>query len=200
MQAFREKTPQHRKNRKVCKNYSSYKKTLRVDFNQRCAYCNDIDTNRIRSYVIDHFVPRTPDGWICTIPENKYVNLMYACPSCNGAKSNKWPTKNQALSNDGKQGFIKPTLKNFEKLFRRDTDGSIAVHKGNVLGKYIHKELAFDLAIHALNWKFEKFLAQEKILIKLDNNGNDPGIQADLATVRLARLEIVDIINAQYNG
>lgn len=159
---FRKDIPKHRANRRVCKNYSSYKKTLRADFGKRCGYCNSLDINRIRSYVIDHFVPQTPDGWTHTIPPNEYTNLIYACSFCNGAKSNKWPTRIANKPNNGIVGFVKPTLKSYSKLFRRSIDGSIIVFKNNTIGAYIYKELDFNLDIRALNWKFEKILEQEE--------------------------------------
>ena len=77
MHHFRQDTPKHRANRRVCKHYNSYKKTLRADFKKRCGYCTDLDTNRIRNYVIDHFIPQKPNGWTHTIQPNQYSNLIY---------------------------------------------------------------------------------------------------------------------------
>jgi len=200
MHPFRQDTPKHRKDRKVCKHYKSYKKTLRSDFNKRCGYCDDIDTNRIRNYVIDHFVPQKPDGWNHTIQPNKYSNLIYACSYCNGAKSNKWPTRNATQSNDGIIGFIKPTQKSYSKVFRRAADGSIIVHNNHPIGIYIHKELNFELSIHSLNWSFEKILEQEKLLEKLNRKITDNILKQQLAEIKLLRLEIVDSINEIYNA
>ena len=125
MYSFRQVTPTHTVNRRVCKHYKSYKKTLRSDFNERCGYCNDFYPDHKRYYVIDHFVPQKPDGWSHTIPPNKYDNLIYACSFCNGAKSNKWPTMDEKIPNDGTHGFIKPTLKSYAKetLYLSKTSG-----------------------------------------------------------------------------
>lgn len=180
--------------------YKSYKKTLRADFEKRCGYCNDLDTNRIRNYVIDHFVPQKPNGWINTILPNKYSNLVYSCSFCNGAKSNKWPTMLANQPNDGVQGFIKPTQKSYANIFRRDTSGGIVVHKNHPIGLYIHKELEFDLPIHTLNWKFERILKQEKILETLNKKISDAVLKQELDDIKLLRLEIVDSINELYNA
>lgn len=198
MLSFRNETPKHRSNRRVCAHYKSYKKTLRSDFNMRCGYCNDLDTNRIRNFVIDHFVPQNPDGWTHTIPSNTYKNLIYACPFCNGAKSNKWPTNNEKLHNNGIQGFVKPTLKLYSNMFRRDNYGRIIVHKAHPIGIYIYDELSFDFPIHSLNWRFEKILEQEKIIEALKVQDSVLGIQ--LNDLKILRLEIVDSIYKMYNA
>ncbi|MCW3105131.1 MAG: endonuclease [Bacteroidetes bacterium] len=199
MTAFRETTPKHRVGRKTCKKYTTYKKTLREDFLKRCGYCDDVDELRIRSYVIDHFLPRKPDGWTHTIPDNKYENLIYACPFCNSAKKNKWPTRNYKKSHDGIQGFVNPTLIKYGKLFRRNADGSIAVFNGNPLAKYIHENLALNQPIHALNWKFEKILKQEKILKTLHNSTTDPIIQASIRELRAQQGDLAAEIRGIYN-
>ena len=199
MYPFRKNIPTHRKNRKICKHYKSYKQTLKIDFNKRCGYCNDLDTNRIRNFVIDHFVPQTPYGWSHSILPNEYLNLIYACPFCNGAKSNKWPTKDETKPNDGSIGFIKPTTKHYSKVFRRGKDGSILVYKNHLVGEYMHKELGLGLDIHSLNWKFEKIFEQEKKLESLVKKTINPALKVELTRIRLLRLEIVDEIYRLYN-
>jgi hypothetical protein len=199
MIVFREATPKHRAGRKACKKYSSYKKTLRIDFLKRCGYCDDLDELRIRDYVIDHFLPRNPEGWTHKVPDNKYKNLIYSCPFCNQAKKNKWPTGNWKKPNDGVRGFVKPTLIQYGKLFRRNTDGSISVFKGNPLGKYIYDNLAFSQPIHALNWKFEKILRQENQLKTLHNVTKDPGLLADIKELQAQQGVLAAEIREIYN-
>lgn len=199
MPPFRIKTPKHRPNRRACKHYKSYKSTLRIDFEKRCGYCNDLDINRIRSFVIDHFVPQNPDGWTHQIPPNKYSNLVYACPFCNGAKSNKWPTKSANKSNDGILGFVNPTLKKYGNMFQRLADGSIQAKNGDSVARYMYNELEFGLEIHSLNWKFETILAQEEQLKILIKNTSDPALKKALQALRISRLEVVDMINNLYN-
>jgi len=200
MHHFRQDTPKHRANRRVCKHYNSYKKTLRADFKKRCGYCTDLDTNRIRNYVIDHFIPQKPNGWTHTIQPNQYSNLIYSCPFCNGAKSNKWPTGVANLANDGVSGFIKPTKKMYANAFRRGDDGSIIVHNNHPIGIYIHKELEFDLPIHKLNWKFEKILEQEISLKTVFKKTTDAALKQEINDIKLLRLELVDTIHELYNA
>ena len=200
MYPFRDKRPIHRRNRKVCKHYKSYKITLRIDFNHSCGYCNDLDINRIRSYVIDHFVPQTPDGWMHRIKPNKYLNLVYSCSFCNGAKTNKWPTKKASVPNNGIEGFIMPTRYEYGRIFYRDTDGSIKYNSANQLAKYIHKELNLWHPIHSLNWKFIRILSQEKTLDKIYKQTRNVTIKQEINDLKILRMEIVDTINEIYNA
>lgn len=196
---FRSHTPKHRASRKECKNYKSYLKTLKVDFYQRCGYCNDHNSHVVRSYVIDHFVPRKPKDFVHSIPDNFYYNLIYSCSFCNRAKSNTWPTRNPKKHNDGTQGFVMPTKKMYAKLFSRGVDGGIIPKKNNALAKWIFDNLDFELPIHSLNWKFEKFKAQEEVLNTLYRQHHDAGIKAEIEKIRDLRLIVVDKIDSIYN-
>ena len=153
---FRNSTPIRRPNRIVCKHYSSYLVTLRADFNQRCGYCDDLDRLRIRSFTIDHFVPQNPDSFTHSISPNYYYNLVYACRYCNGAKTNKWPTKDGTIHNDGKIGFIDPVNDTYTKLFKRSKLGKIIPSKKSELAEYIIEELNLWLPIHERMWKLER--------------------------------------------
>ncbi len=70
--------------------YRSYKPYLRLDFEQRCAYCEfkEIMVGTSRNFVVEHFQPR------CVAPdlECEYSNLYYACNVCNSFKSDHWPS------------------------------------------------------------------------------------------------------------
>lgn len=168
-------TPKHQIDRKECENYSSYLKTLKRDFNKRCGYCNDLDSHKIRSFTIDHFVPQNPKDFTHNIKPNNYFNLIYSCNYCNSAKSNKFPTKNPNIHNDGKIGFIKPTEDLYNNLFWRDGSGSIYPSEGNMLASHIVNELNLRNPIHSLMWRFERILAlEEAVRVKLEtNNDND---------------------------
>jgi 5-methylcytosine-specific restriction endonuclease McrA len=200
MHPFRQDTPKHTANRRVCKHYKSYKITLRADFNKRCGYCNDYYHDHKKYFVIDHFVPQNPDGWTHTIRPNKYNNLIYACSYCNGAKSNKWPTMNPKKSNDGVRGFIKPTKKLYSKLFRRNTAGSIVVHNNHLIGKYLYNELKFDLEIHALNWKFEILFRQEQQVQEILKKTKDAAVRQEIEQIRNLRLGVMDSRNIFFNA
>jgi hypothetical protein len=197
---FRILTPQHTKGRKSCKKYQSYKASLRKDFNQRCGYCDDHNYNRLRSYVIDHFVPRNPKDFVHKIPDNYYYNLIYSCSFCNSAKSNIWPTKVARKHNDGVKGFVMPTTVRYGKLFYRDGHGSIMPKANNQIAKYIYDTLNFSFPIHSLNWKFERLSQQEKILQQLASiNMHDLQLQKDIDDIRNLRLTVLDDLFRHYN-
>lgn len=162
MNPFRYKIPQHRNNRKECEHYSSYKDTLEADFNNRCGYCNDLNTYRINNFAIDHFVPQNPNGFAHNIKPNYYYNLVYSCHYCNNSKSNKWPTQDANIHNDGISGFVLPTSKKYGELLYRDKDGTILPMNNTPLASYIIKELNLKHPIHSLLWRFEKVLELEK--------------------------------------
>ncbi len=157
MYPFREKTPKRRDNPAKREKYSSHKNDLREDFNRRCGYCDDTDFRRIRSFAIDHFVPKTPKDFTHDVKPNFYYNLVYACFFCNGAKSNKWITKDASIHNDGKQGFIEPTSEDYTNLLKRDKDGSIICNGVNAdLSQYIIEELKLWYPVHRITWRIEK--------------------------------------------
>lgn len=199
MYLFREVTPTRRANRKECKHYNSYRNTLREDFNKRCGYCNSNDKFRIRTYTIDHFVPQNPKDFKHDIKPNDYYNLVYSCSYCNTYKSNKWPTKDACISNDGRIGFVDPTKDEYSNLFIRSKDGEIepANHQ-NDLAHYIKKELFLWLPVHKNMWRFEKLKAlNQKIRTKLklitDNNLRDQ-LEKDHYYILLILDEIQDNI------
>lgn len=157
MGVFREEPyPLHRGDRAECEKYSSYLKTLIVDFNKRCGYCNDLNSYRIRSFAIDHFVPRNPSDFTHPILPNYYYNLVYSCSYCNGAKSNKFPTRNHKIHNENNVGFVFPTDDKYNDLFYRDEKGTIMSKDDDPLAEYIIKELDLKNPIHSLMWRLEK--------------------------------------------
>jgi len=168
MPVFRELTPNRRPDRKECKHYRSYRKTLREDFNNRCGYCDDSDRLRIRSFTIDHFVPQNPKDFTHNIPANDYYNLVYTCNYCNASKKNKWPTKNAEEHNNGREGFIDPTEESYTELFKRSDAGKI-IPDNDDLANYILAELKLWLPIHEKMWKWERLITlEEKIKAKLE--------------------------------
>jgi len=176
---FREEPiPKHQEDRNVCEKYSSYLGTLKSDFNKRCGYCNDIHSYRIRSFAIDHFVPRNPIDFTHTIQPNYYYNLVYSCNYCNSAKSNKFPTRNHEQHNDGNIGFVMPTDIAYDDLFYRDTDGTILSNNNNPLANYIIKELNLDNPIHSLMWRLEKLVRLTDIVAQKVKATNDPELIA----------------------
>lgn len=69
--------------------YQRYREYLRFDFWYSCAYCSisEVEAQGI-GFEIDHFEPQS----VCQGDVHGYANLMWACSTCNGNKSNIWPS------------------------------------------------------------------------------------------------------------
>jgi hypothetical protein len=74
--------------------YRDAKPDLMQDFDGRCAYSMQHASRAggARCMEVDHFDPRLKRNKI-----QQYANLMLASRHCNGAKSDTWPTSEQAL-------------------------------------------------------------------------------------------------------
>ncbi|OIR24484.1 HNH endonuclease [Bathymodiolus thermophilus thioautotrophic gill symbiont] len=140
--------------------YSSFRPYLASDFNQRCGYCDDPDTyyEQQVGFHIDHFKPKSK------FPNLKisYLNLVYSCPYCNRAKSNKWQKVN---------GFIDPCSKDYEKHLKRDNKGKIKAK--TLRGKYIVNNLGLYSKRHELIWNLAKLKEQKQQLRKIQTNNAD---------------------------
>lgn len=152
---FRHSKPERRSTVPIKSHYRSYKMEIREDFNNRCGYCDDLDRYPTWYFSIDHFVPRNPNGWTHSIPDNAYTNLVYACHFCNSSKSNKWPTSNASICHMDWKGFVDPTSNEYTALFYRWTKGEILANS-IAPAIYIHNELKLWLPIHSILWRLEK--------------------------------------------
>ncbi len=165
MPQFRISTPT-RTYSKTLKHYRSYKRYLIVDFSNRCGYCDGSDTwhGGYRSYHIDHFAPKDKFGHL----ENIYINLIYACPSCNSSKSNKWPSDDAEKNVVGEEGFLNPCNDDFNEHFSRDNDGNIIGI--SPIAKDMYKNLNLGLERHSIIWKLtslEKLITEyEEEIVK----------------------------------
>lgn len=137
---------------KVFTVYKTYKKYLRTDFNKRCGYCDILDKTigGTKSFHIDHFAPQVPFDHL----ECSYSNLIYSCPSCNSAKSNKWAMPTESPSHDGIKGYIDPCTTDYDEHLGRNLKGVI-VSKSE-LGEFVRKNLKLYLLKHSIYWKFER--------------------------------------------
>ena len=144
------------KTNKTNKNY------LRIDFNERCAYCDDWDNlnGGARYYHVDHFAPKNKFPLL----KYDYGNLLYACPFCNGSKSDKWPSDDAKKNIVGNEGFIDPCSDEYYKHLHRNEDGSIGYDTD--LGKYMFEELNLGLKRHKILYEMSKLHIE---LSKLDN-------------------------------
>ncbi|SHN92932.1 HNH endonuclease [bacterium endosymbiont of Bathymodiolus sp. 5 South] len=119
--------------------YRSFRGYLKGDFNNRCGYCDDPDLHcgQEISYHIDHFKPKSKFPKL----ETNYDNLVYSCPYCNRAKSDKWKEKN---------GFIDPCSREYDENLQRNDKGEI--QSTTERGKYIVQNLQLYLRRHKLIW------------------------------------------------
>ena len=133
-------------------NYRLYKGELRVDFDCRCGYCNSIDEyfGGLSGAHIDHFAPKSkfPDL------ESQYKNLVYTCPFCNRAKSNKWIGDDAETPNNGREGFVDPCNDQFDIHLARKPSGEI-VPKSR-LGEYMVDEMKLRLVRHRFIWQAQR--------------------------------------------
>lgn len=132
--------------------YRAYKADLRRDFSSRCGYCDALDEffGGMRGYQIDHFAPKSlfPE-WLL-----EYQNLVYSCPFCNRAKSNKWIGEDKNVPNNGSSGFIDPCDPNLDNHLDRDDHGRIRPKSD--LGRYMVANLNLSLIRHQFVWQTQK--------------------------------------------
>lgn len=171
---FRAKTPERSSGVVKQNDYHKYRDQLATDFHHRCGYCDDKDSPRKASFEIDHFVPKTRDK----SRTEDYTNLVYACKSCNNAKSDTWPTGDASISNDGRAGWIDPCDKEYDEHFERDEKGKI--HPLTILGQWMYKELKLFKKQHAILWNIERLDTNiEEIIEKFGTNDIIPNEQKD---------------------
>lgn len=156
MSVFREHTPKRRNIVRKVSKHGEHRKDLRLDFKNRCGYCNDIDNWRFNSFEIDHFIPkRRNKKQFLTIKESTdYSNLVYSCKSCNNAKSNKWPSNDQNVPNINDKGFIDPCDDEYGQHFDRQATGRIIAK--TKLGIWMYNEIKLHKPQHEIIWNIEQ--------------------------------------------
>lgn len=166
MQDFRVKSPE-RTCVKIYKNYRSFKPFLIKDFNENCGYCNSSHTwhGGYKHYHIDHFAPKS----LFPELETEYDNLVYSCPLCNLAKSDKWISDDPKKNVVNGEGFLDPCEDDFNQHFQRDGVGFIIGISSEA--KYMVKEMNLNLEIHSVTWELSRL---ERVINdyaeKLSNN------------------------------
>ena len=160
------------------------KKHLAEDFGHRCAYCDDLDTygGGYRAYHVEHFAPKEKFPAL----RFDYDNLLYACPWCNRAKWDIWPSNDPKINVVGKEGFIDPCSEEYDQHLERLADGSIAGM--SPLGKYMHKTLQLYLKRHAIVHNMDKLKRKRKELE--DNIATDKKLGKDCSK-KEAALQLV---------
>lgn len=128
--------------------YRKYEDELREDFCGACGYCGKSELVTKKGFEIDHFVPQD----INPTRRNDYSNLVYSCFTCNRKKSNKWPTGDSDMPNDGHKGLVDPTSEEYDLHLKREEDGAIVPL--SELGKYMsEKVFLFHKRPTATVWK-----------------------------------------------
>jgi hypothetical protein len=169
MSVFRGHTPKRRSITTVVNKYGDHRSDLRIDFKNRCGYCNDIESYRITWFEIDHFVPKE---YLKTITETDYSNLVYACRSCNNAKRAKWPTKEEKVHHQNDIGFIDPCNDTYNNQFDRLNNGRIVPK--TKLGEWIYNSLKFYKPQHEVIWNIELLdTLIDEINLVLEHSQND---------------------------
>lgn len=149
------------------------KKYLKQDFHSRCAYCDDLDFyyGGAKAFHVEHFAPKEKFPNLI----HRYENLLYACPYCNEAKSDKWPSDSADISVVGEEGFVNPCAEEYDNHLERNSDGKIS--SKSVLGDYMISNLKLYLKRHQIFYKIDQIQRQKtRIKQKIDEgkaNGHD---------------------------
>lgn len=152
MAVLKRKIPKHSYSGDKWKTNPTNKKYLAIDFDHHCAYCDDKDvySGGERAYEVEHFAPKSKFPAL----KNTYENLLYACPYCNGAKSNTWVSNDAAISVVGNKGFVSPCNVDYYTHLTRNADGTISAT--TELGKYMRKHLKLFLRRHSIIFLLEE--------------------------------------------
>lgn len=139
---------------------SSNKQRLVKDFDHKCAYCDDHDgySGGYNAYHVEHFAPKEKFKEL----EFVYDNLLYSCPYCNIAKSNKWISDKADINIMENKGFIDPCTDEYYIHLQRDDIGEI-IHLTEI-GEYIYYELKLYLKRHRILHNLEKVRSNKKLL------------------------------------
>lgn len=167
---FREFLPVRRDNPKQVSRYSQHKDELREDFHKCCGYCGDSDYFRTEYYEVDHFAPKEV---LKTITLTDYSNLVYSCRNCNNSKRAQWPTGDEHVHNDGNVGFIDPCNADYDRQFKRNTDGSIV--PTTPLGEWMFTALDFGNPKHRIVWRLAILKTKIESLQQLPMDSLDKG-------------------------
>lgn len=154
---------------KEYKHYKSYKKFLKRDFHNRCAYCNTWDfIMEPLGFAIDHYVPRKTFKNIDKTFDNNYNNLMYVCPKCNREKSDKFKGNIDNLEIQNEL-FYNPIEKDYNEIFFRNEFGGIDSEEKKA--KEMMKELKLYRPLYNFAWLLEQLInTRDKIKSKINKS------------------------------
>lgn len=167
--------PKHCAKGKKWVSHSAILKHLRSDFEGRCAYCGDLDNILDSTYQVDHFAPKEK------FKEREFIyeNLMYACPSCNRAKSEYWVSDDADVNVISDEGIVNPCSASYDNHLCREDSGAIGFKTR--LGKFMYMKLKLYLRRHHLIYKLEKLNAR---IDELERSGKGAEIVSLYRAVR----------------
>lgn len=142
-------------------NCEDCKEEIIEDFYGLCGYCGKNQNAFNQRFELEHFAPRKkfPNR------EHDYSNLVLSCSKCNKHKLQKWVTNDAYMPISGNIGFIDPATEEFDNnIVREDVGNIIGITE---LGKYMCKELKFDIRPMSLIWKVNKLYELKE---KIENN------------------------------
>ncbi len=173
---------------------NSNKKRLVIDFEHKCAYCDDYDiySGGYNSYHVEHFAPKEKFNKL----QYTYDNLLYSCPYCNISKSNKWVGKTADENIVGDRGFIDPCTDEYYIHLQRDERGNIIYR--TKIGEFMYNELSLYLKRHKIIHNLEKIrnrkkLLKEKINSKKKKNENVETLEELYKTLCVIFCEYYDL-------
>lgn len=165
MRVHGDKTIERRKGITGLNHYADAREILEEDFHFLCGYCGKNGKIMHQKFHIDHFVPKSLDS----DREHDYYNLVLACPRCNLSKSNKWPTRDINVPNDGNIGFVDPATEQFDEHIERNSEGFVV--GVTPVGKNMCSMLHLDIRRTDLYWKIDRIRKLEDRLELLFSNG-----------------------------
>jgi hypothetical protein len=169
-----------------------YRRCLRLDFKNRCAYCLSHEREvapgqAYGGFEVEHFRPES------RFPKcrDQYSNLLWACQACNRAKRAQWPTDAEA-----RQGchFVDPTSEGLGKYVDLQGDRVVSVNT-NPAGDYMIEAICLNSPVHKLRRHERKDAAVQVayLTVLLDRLRNEPVLDpAEVATVEAA-IERADV-------
>ncbi|HXI52987.1 MAG TPA: HNH endonuclease signature motif containing protein [Candidatus Saccharimonadales bacterium] len=88
--------------------YQRYRREITEDCLFRCVFCDshEREIGGETSMDLDHFRPKSRKEFKHLINDPR--NLIYACKSCNGLKSDWWPAGRRKATFIGEEGFLEP--------------------------------------------------------------------------------------------
>lgn len=188
MHKLRESTPKRRPCPREVSRYNEHKDDLREDFNGKCGYCDDEDkwTGGKRFFHVDHFVPQKH---LKAISDKEYSNLVYSCFFCNNSKRSDWPTNDEHLHNNGREGYIDVCLPEYDAQFYRSREGEI--FSKTDLGEYMYRKLKLFLRRHAVIWNMGRLHKQVLEIKEILGEQENPGLKEKLTGLLSIHFEYI---------